>query len=207
MVCTFKPPGVSRALANNLRAALRSFALGWGMPASRMASSRAVSSSVTQWPRVENTRSAMLAAAALVKVMQRIFSGGTPDSSSRITRWTRTCVLPEPALAETKAEASGSEARFCAARTASGMGRGAFTIPRSPFFDSEAAGRRPFLDAGEIVISAVAVGPHRQVQRAIRLLLVLELADEHLELLACIVSGLIGGVGGVARPDFQLEAP
>ena len=50
------------------------------MPASRIAASSASSSSVTQWPRVENTRSAMLAAAALVKVMQRIFSGGTLSS-------------------------------------------------------------------------------------------------------------------------------
>jgi hypothetical protein len=59
----------------------------------------------------------MLAAAALVKVRHRIFSGGTPESSSRITRDTSTCVLPEPALAETKADALGSEARACASRT------------------------------------------------------------------------------------------
>ena len=37
-----------------------------------------------------------------------------------------------------------------------------------------AAGRRPFLDAGEIVVGAVAVRPHRQDQRAIGLVLVLE---------------------------------
>ena len=77
------------------------------MPASRIAASSASSSSVTQWPSVVNTRSAMLAAAALVKVMHRIFSGGTPSSSRRITRCTSTWVLPEPALAETKADAAG----------------------------------------------------------------------------------------------------
>ena len=33
---------------------------------------------------------------------------------------------------DTKAEAVGSDARACRARTSSGMGRGAFTIPRSP---------------------------------------------------------------------------
>ena len=108
------------------------------MPASRIAASSASSSSVTQWPSVENTRSAMLAAAALVKVMQRIFSGGTPSSSSRITRCTSTWVLPEPALAETKADAAGSDARACVARTAAGIGaRGLHhsSIPRPPAAD------------------------------------------------------------------------
>ena len=57
-----------------------------------------------------NTRFAMLAAAALVKVRQRIFAGSTPSSSSRITRCASTWVLPEPALAETQAETAGSDA-------------------------------------------------------------------------------------------------
>ena len=61
------------------RAACAASRSGWAMPASRIAASSAASSSVTQWPSVVNTRSAMLAAAALVKVMHRIFSGGTPD--------------------------------------------------------------------------------------------------------------------------------
>ncbi len=132
MVCTFNPPGVSSAQANNSRARSRIFALGWASPTSRIAASSASSSSVTQWPSVENTRSAMLAAAALVKVMQRIFSGGTLPSNSRITRCTSTWVLPEPALADTKADEPGSEARACVARTASGIFRGAFTIPEAP---------------------------------------------------------------------------
>ncbi len=109
-----------RRTAFALRGAV--FASGCGMPTARIAASSAASSSVTQWPSVVNTRSAMLAAAALVKVMQRIFSGGTPDSSRRITRCTSTWVLPEPALADTKADAVGSDARACRARTSSGMG-------------------------------------------------------------------------------------
>ena len=90
MVCTFSPPGVSSAQANNSRARIRNFSFGFGMPALRIAVSSSSSFSVTQWPSVVNTRSAMLAAAALVKVTQRIFSGGTLASSSRITRLTST---------------------------------------------------------------------------------------------------------------------
>ena len=66
----------------------------------------------------------MLAAAALVKVMQRIFSGATPSSSSRITRCASTWVLPEPALAATQADTAGSEASICCRSTVSGMMRG-----------------------------------------------------------------------------------
>ncbi len=66
---------------------------------------------------------AMLAAAALVKVMQRIFSGTVPASIRRMTRLTSTCVLPDPALAATKADTAGSEASVCAALTSGGMTR------------------------------------------------------------------------------------
>ena len=72
-----------------------------------MAASRAASSSVVQCASVSNTRFAMFAAAALVKVMQRIFSGSTPASSRLITRCASTCVLPDPALAATQAETRG----------------------------------------------------------------------------------------------------
>src|SRR3984957_9952506 len=102
------------------------------MPASMIAALRAVSLSVTHRPRVENTRSAMLAAAALVKVMQRIFSGGTPDSSKRVTRCTSTWVLPEPAFAETNDDETGFDALACLSRTAGGIVRAAFTIPEVP---------------------------------------------------------------------------
>ena len=72
-----------------------------------MAALSAVSSSAVQRRSSSNTRFAMLAAAALVKVMQRIFAGSTPSSSRRITRCASTWVLPEPALAATQAETAG----------------------------------------------------------------------------------------------------
>ena len=74
----------------------------------------------------------MLAAAALVKVMQSIFSGATPVSNNLITRCTSTWVLPEPAFAETNDDEVGFEALACLSRTAPGMGRIAFTIPEAP---------------------------------------------------------------------------
>src|SRR5712675_1370235 len=89
MVCTFRPPGVSRAEANNFRADMRKRGDGLAMPASRIAASSLSSSSDTQWPSVVNTRSAMFAAAALVKVMQRIFSGGTHRQHQRSIRLVR----------------------------------------------------------------------------------------------------------------------
>src|SRR5258706_15349929 len=69
----------------------------------------------------------MLAAAALVNVMQRIFDGSTPagepSSMSLMTRCASTWVLPEPALAETNTAADGSDASACRLRTESGMMR------------------------------------------------------------------------------------
>ena len=65
------------------------------------------SSSAVHGAARSNTRFAMLAAAALVKVMQRMRAGSTPSSSSRITRCASTWVLPEPALAATQAETAG----------------------------------------------------------------------------------------------------
>ena len=88
---------------------------------SRMAASRAASSSVVQCASVSNTRFAMFAAAALVKVMQRIFSGSTPASSRLMTRCASTWVLPDPALAATHAETAGSDTAACTRRTSRGM--------------------------------------------------------------------------------------
>ena len=105
MVCTFSPPGVSSASGEQParpRPPRRDPARRSRSPdrlvelRRRRASSSAASSS--------NTRFAILAAAALVKVMQRIFAGSTPSSSSRITRCASTWVLPEPALAATQAD-------------------------------------------------------------------------------------------------------
>jgi hypothetical protein len=44
--------------------------------------------------------------------------------------------LPEPAFAETNADAEGFDALACLSRTAGGIVRAAFTIPEAP-------GRRP----------------------------------------------------------------
>ena len=125
MVCTLRPPGVSSARAKSRRARAR-FAPGNEVPSvkpdrSRTAASRAASSSVVQCASVSNTRFAIFAAAALVKVMQRIFSGSTPASSRLITRCASTCVLPDPALAATHAETAGSDTAACTRRTSEGM--------------------------------------------------------------------------------------
>ena len=79
-------------------------------PARRTASSSAASSSMVQARRSLNTWFAMLAAAALVKVMQRMRAGSPRDSSRRMTRWAGTWVLPEPALAATHADAGVEDA-------------------------------------------------------------------------------------------------
>ena len=120
MVCTLSPPGVSSARANSRRACARRAPgiLPGGAP---MAASSASSSSVVQRPSVSNTRFAMLAAAALVKVRQRIFSGATPASRRLITRCASTWVLPDPALAATQAETPGSETSPCRRSTSAGM--------------------------------------------------------------------------------------
>src|SRR5271165_1812344 len=73
------------------------------------------------------TRSAMLAAAALVNVRHKIFAGGAPASRSLKTRCARTWVLPLPALAETQAEDLGFDARGWRSRSGSGMARGRVT--------------------------------------------------------------------------------
>ena len=65
----------------------------------------------------------MLAAAALVKVRQRMRPGAQPSSSSRTTRSVSTFVLPAPALADTHAEARGLAARRCASLVYCGMTR------------------------------------------------------------------------------------
>ncbi len=134
IVCTLSPPGTSSAAANSVRARMRVAASIVVTPMSRMAASSAASSSAIQLRSVSNTRTAMLAAAALVKVMQRIFDGSTPPeppcSISRITRCASTWVLPDPALAATNAAAPGSDAAACRRRTSSGMMRRALKTLR-----------------------------------------------------------------------------
>ena len=108
MVCTFSPPGVSSAEANSRRARARfrrsTFCLWLSLD---LLVQRGITEAWVQAASRLKTSFAMLAAAVLVKVMQRILAGSTPRSSRLITRCASTWVLPEPALAETKAETSG----------------------------------------------------------------------------------------------------
>ena len=87
MVWIFSPPGVSIALAKRRRASSHAGCRARALPCARCAAARATSSSVTQAPSVSNTRVAMLAAAALVKVRTGCCPGLTPSSNRRITRW------------------------------------------------------------------------------------------------------------------------
>ena len=77
---------------------------------------------VTRWPYPE----VMRAPSVRGRLRLGLAGNGPPARLS----------IPEPAFAETKADAAGSDARACVARTGGGIVRGAFTIPRSP-------GRRP----------------------------------------------------------------
>src|SRR5262245_7128177 len=111
MVWTLRPPGVSMARANRRRASARR-SLKRTSPVS--ACSLSVSSSserVSHSAKTANSRPAISAAAARVKVRHRMRAGGVPASIRRTTRATSTWVFPDPALAETKAESAGSEAR------------------------------------------------------------------------------------------------
>src|SRR5262245_47497144 len=194
MVCTFNPPGVSSARANSRRASARRLAGGPGrMP---MAASSAASSSVVQRPSLSNTRLAMLAAAALVNVRQRIFSGATPASSRLITRSASTCVLPEPAFAATQAETPGSDTSPCTRSTSTGMTLGDLLMAdyswRTRNVVFRPAGARPFLHAREMVVVAVARFPHRMHQRAIGLVIVVETPHQLGEFLQRAVGLRIG---------------
>ena len=185
MVCTFRPPGVSSARANSRRANARR---GPRHPARRSTDRRIErpSSSVVQCPSVSNTRLAMLAAAALVKVRQRIFSGATPASSRLITRCASTWVLPEPALAATQADTPGIghlalHAQHVGRNDARRSRVDDFTgaLPSRHSWRTRnivfgAAGRRPLLHAREMIVVAIARLPHRMHQRTIRLVIVVE---------------------------------
>ena len=104
-----------------------------GMPASRIAASSASSSSVTQWPSVVNTRSAMLAAAALVKVMQRIFSGAHVVEQQPDHPLHQHMRLARAGIGRNeRGRRRIGRARLRVANVAAGMMRAAFTIPRSP---------------------------------------------------------------------------
>ena len=125
IVWIFNPPGVSTAAANSFRASSR---LRGGLAPVSSIFARKVSSSASVQPAsMPKTRADMLAAAALVKVRQIRRDGATPASSRRTTRCVSTCVLPEPACADTQAETSGSDARLWFVRVCAGIG---YLIPR-----------------------------------------------------------------------------
>src|SRR3954453_10169747 len=60
-----------------------------------------------------------------------------------------------------------------------------------PFFHRQSAGCGPFLDAGEIVVTAVTVRPHRQIERCVSPAFVLKSADQCFELCSGLGGGLI----------------
>ena len=190
MVCTFRPPGVSIATANNLRASARMRAEGC-RPSALICASRPASSSAVHSDNVSKTRVAILAAAALVNVMQRIFSGAVPVSSRRITRSVRTCVLPDPALANTQAETAGSDG-FLLRLDDGGRRRLAQTrsLEFSVVFTAE---RRPFLHARKVIVVAIgAADPLRAREGLIRRLREREFLDDLAQSRQRLVGFLIG---------------
>src|SRR5271167_698660 len=114
MVWILSPPGVSIVRANSLRAKSRSASAGPGAPERTIACASFSFESVVHLPSSLKTRDDMLAAAALVKVRQRMALGRPLANHQPKPACTRTFAFPEPALAETQAQASGSEARCCA---------------------------------------------------------------------------------------------
>src|SRR5690242_7277289 len=101
------------------------------------------------------------AAAALVKVRQRIRDGWVPASIRRSTRSVSTLVLPVPAEAPTQTEHSGSLARRCLTLGSIGREDSSMTlIGRCSLHGFPAAGG-PFLDAGEMAVIGVARCPVR----------------------------------------------
>ena len=107
MVSTFSPPGVSRTAGNSERARCRSRSFAGRPISDSRAASSSGSAALVQPPRTSAMRLAISAAAALVKVRQRIFDGGVPVSISRSARSVSTLVLPVPADAPTQTEACG----------------------------------------------------------------------------------------------------
>ena len=94
----------------------------------------ASSGAVAQAASRSSMRAVISAAAALVKVRQRMPSGSVPPSSSRSTRSDSTRVLPVPALAVTQTEDAGSAARRCAGVGARGSAQ-ADRLRARPFAD------------------------------------------------------------------------
>ena len=129
MVRILSPPGVSSTSANSSRARVRSSSVAARPSRPPRSSCSAASLAIAHLPRRSLSRLAISAAAALVKVRQRILPGGVPASSRREIRSMRTRVLPVPALADTQTDWVGSAARIWAP-VAPPTVRGASLIPR-----------------------------------------------------------------------------
>ena len=140
------PPGCSSTRTNRARAARSSSGPGARPVRRARAAVRSAGSAVAQAPSARARRVAISAAAALVKVRQRMRPGSTPASSRRSTRSVSSLVLPDPAEASTQAEAAGSEARdwACSARS-----RGVWVIGAASY----RAGRVARMTADGIKIS------------------------------------------------------
>ena len=135
MVPMRMPPGRSSTWANSARAAARESSPP-GIVRAASSLSSAESSSVTQRPSRCWSRSAISAAAALVKVRHWMRDGSAPVSIRRSMRSVSSLVLPDPADAATKAETAGSDAWRCSAsaRSRAAVGRPALvkTFIRRP---------------------------------------------------------------------------
>ena len=108
------PPGRSSTRANSARA-LASVCSDGTTRSAFSSRASAASSSVTHMPRIFCSRTAISAAAALVKVRHWMRSGAAPPSIRRSRRSVSSLVLPDPADAPTKADTDGSEASSCSA--------------------------------------------------------------------------------------------
>ncbi len=86
MVWILRPPGVSSALAKRRRASARVRASGRWPSSAAIALASFASGSAVHAPRISKTRFAISAAAARVKVRQRMRPGSAPASNRRITR-------------------------------------------------------------------------------------------------------------------------
>ncbi len=175
MVCTFSPPGVSSALANSFRAAIA---------AARRTGDAGLADRGVERVVVERDPVAERGEHPL----RHVGGGGLGEGDAEdLFRRHAVEQQADHALHQHMGLARAGIGRD-EGRGAPGSRRGpARREPRaesgggpSPFLDPQAAGRRPFLDPRQVVISAVAVGPHRQVQRGVGLVLVLEAADQGL---------------------------
>ena len=201
MVCTFSPPGVSSAEANSLRAALAQPRVG--MRDAGLADRGVQRGVIQRDPMAERGE----------HPLRHVGGGGLGEGDAE--DFFRRHVVeqqPDHALHQHMGLAGSGIGRnegggrgIGRARLRGANGVGEWGGAPSPFLDPQSAGRRPFLDAGEIVIGAVAVRPHRQVERGIGLVFVLEFADQVFELLAGVIGGLIGRLRRVVVPDLQFQ--